>query len=243
MKKTRLADLYLLGIGIKGMSQISLETQEILKRCRLVFHLSYSHDELRALNSNLVDLADEYWTEESHDLVYDRLVARIMKEVARGPGVASVTYGHPLFFDDVHMELTRICRRKKLNCVVLPAISSLDTLSVDLGVDYGEGLQVFEAVDLVEGKLKINPQLHTLVFQIGEYGMQTTSYIPSEEPKRFIKIQKYLMRYFPADHPIVVAMSDNGDGRTLLKSRLGRLNSHRRRIGLGSTLYLAPLPR
>jgi len=241
MKKNKIADLYLLGIGINGMSQISVETQEILKRCRLVFHLSYSHEELLALNTNTVDLADEYWTDEAHDLVYDRLVARIMKEVGRGPGVASVTYGHPLFFDDVHMELTRLCKKKKLNCVVIPAISSLDTLSVDLGVDYGEGLQLFEAVHMVEGKLKINPRLHTLVFQIGEYGMHTTSYIPSDEPTRFLKIQNYLLKYFPDDHPMVVAMSDNGDGRTLLKSRLGRLNSHRKRIRLGSTLYLAPL--
>ena len=134
-------------------------------------------------------------------------------------------------------------KRRGWRCVVLPGISSLDTLCIDLNIDYGEGLQVHEASDLVENEQLLNPHIHTLIFQIAEFNCYTTSDTPSTEVGRFKPIERYLMKYFPADQPIIIAFSDDGDGSGafLLKSRLRKLDSLRRRIFLGTTLYIPPV--
>ena len=238
-----LADLYLVGIGIRGMEQISQEALRTLKKCRKVFHLTDQQRQLAKINPHVVDLAPLYWTDEEQRDVYDRLVDLIMDEVEQGPGVASVIYGHPLFFDDVHVDLIKRSNRRGLRCVVLPGISSLDTLCIDLNIDYGEGLQVHEASDLVENELSLNPHIHTLIFQIAEFNSYTTCDTPSTGVGRFKPMERHLMKYFPADQPIIIAYSDDGDGSGsfILKSRLRRLDSHRRRIFLGTTLYIPPM--
>jgi len=239
----KLADLYLVGIGIRGLNQISLEALSELKRCRKIFHTTDQHRALMRINPNVVDLDSVFWTDEEHHVVYDRVVNMVLEEVEKGPGVASVIYGHPLFFDDIHTELIRRAQKLGLEHVVLPGISSLDTLCIDLNVDYGEGLQVFEAEDLVELALTVNPHLHTLVFQIGEFGMGTLTSTAPTARGRFKPMEDHLMRFFPADHKIVIASSDEGDGDGPLKfkTRLRSLDSHRRRIPLGTTMYVPPI--
>lgn len=237
-----LADLYLVGIGIRGIEQISQEAHRCLKTCRKIFHLTDQHRRLATINPHVVDLGPLYWTNEEQRDVYDRLAALIMGEAERGPGVASVIYGHPLFFDDVHADLIKRSKRRGLRCVVLPGISSLDTLCIDLNIDYGEGLQIHEASDLVENELSLNPKIHTLVFQIAEFNSYTTCDNLSTAVGRFKPMERHLMKYFPADQPITIAYSDDGDGSGpfLLNSRLRRLDSHRRRIFSGTTLYIPP---
>jgi len=238
-----LADLYLVGIGIRGMEQISQEALRSLKKCRKIFHLTDQHRRLAKINPHVVDLAPLYWTDEEQRDVYGRLADLITGEVEQGPGVASVIYGHPLFFDDVHVDLIKRSKRRGWRCVVLPGISSLDTLCIDLNIDYGEGLQVHEASDLVENEQSLNPHIHTLIFQIAEFNSYTTCDTPSTAVGRFKPMERHLLKYFPADQPITIAYSDDGDGSGsfLLKSRLRRLDSHRRRISLGTTLYIPPV--
>ncbi len=239
---TRLADLYLVGIGIRGMEQITQEAMRSLKKCRKVFHLTDQQRALEEINSDVVDLDPLYWTNELQSDVYDRLADTIISEARKGPGVASVIYGHPLFFDDVHSDLIRRCVRHRLKYVVIPGISSLDTLCIDLNIDYGEGLQVHEASDLVEYAYPLNTALHTLIFQIGEFNSYTTTQSPSMKAGRFEPMVRHLTKYYSADHPITIAFSDDGDGSGshLLKSKLSKLDSHRRRIFLGTTMYLPP---
>lgn len=239
----RLADLYLVGIGIRGTEQISQEALSSLKKCRKIFHHTDQHQHLAKINPHVVDLGPSYWTDEEQREVYDRLADLIEGEVEEGPGVASVIYGHPLFFDDIHVELIKRSKRRGWRCVVLPGISSLDTLCIDLNIDYGEGLQVHEASDLVENEHLLNPHIHTLIFQIAEFDSYTTRDTPSTAVGRFKPMERYLMKYFPADQPITIAFSDAGDGSGafLLKSRLRRLDSLRRRIFLGTTLYIPPV--
>ena len=239
---TRRADLYLLGIGIRGMKQISLETIEALRKCRKIYHLTDQHRQLKRINPNVVDWGPHYWIDEDYDIVNKRLLHCLLEELSRGSGVGSVIYGHPLFFDDVHMQLRIISKKRGLRCITLPGISSLDTLSIDLGVDYGEGLQVFEASDLVGNSVVVNPELHTLIFQIGEFGICKPSAIQARGPDRFKKIERYLLKFYTPRQRIVIAYSDDGggEGSRLLTSRLGRLSTHHRRMHSGTTLYIPP---
>lgn len=236
-------DLYLLGIGIRGFRQVTSETLEVLKRCRKVLHLSGAHAELSKVNPNTENLDHIYWTAEECDRVYSQLVEFVLAEVARGPEVALVSYGHPTLFDDVSRELQRRLRRRKKRCVVLPAVSCLDTLSIDLGIDYGDGLQVMDANDLLASDLTLNPRLHTLLLQVYEFGTSTTPDAIEDRPGRFDPLVEYLQRFYPKKHGVVLVYSDDGEGKGphLLRTRLSALDAETPRIFSGMTLYLPPL--
>ena len=67
----KLADLYLVGTGIYGLSQITLGTRDIIKRCRRVFDLAHQHRFMKKLNPATVDLDSLYWTGEQREVVYE----------------------------------------------------------------------------------------------------------------------------------------------------------------------------
>ncbi len=239
----RKTDLWILGIGIRGMQQITLETLEVLERCRRVLHLTHQHREMKRLNPNVVDLEPFYWTAAERDSVYEDLVELVLDEVENGPEVALVSYGHPMIYDDVTLDLVRLCRRRGFRCRVLPAVSCLDSLAIDLGIDYGYGLQVYEATQLVEEEYVMNPALHTLIMQLGVFGTsRITDRVPNR-PGRFTPLVEFLERFYPSDHPATIAFSDDGSmsGPKVVKTRISRLDSHRRSIFPGVTLYLPPL--
>ncbi len=239
MRSSSLADIYLLGLGIRGMRQVSLETLAALRRCRIVLHLSDQHRALKRLHPRVVNLARFYWTGDEREEVYARLVRLILEEVARGPGVGVVTYGHPLLLDDVSLQLLAIARKRRLRAIALPAISCLDALSIDLGTDFGYGLQLFEASHLVASDLSMNPRIEALILQLGEFGESRTSDALRSRAGRFLPLENHLRKFYPPDHRLVIAFSDDAYiGRRLFKTTLSRLEASRGRIFPGSTLYL-----
>ncbi len=243
MNDSQLADLYLIGTGIRDLEQLTAEARAVLRRCRKVFHLTSCHQGLSELCADVVDNAAEYWTGEPARNVYRRIADKVMAEVEKGAGVANVIYGHPLFFDDINMGLIERCRRAGLSYRVLPGISSLDTLSTDLEIDYGDGLQVYEAQDLVDGEHPLNPRVHAVILQIGSFGSDLTIAEVPSPPGRFRPLAEYLMRFYPAEHPVTVAFSDRGDDWVgyQLRCPIQELDANRKRIFKGTTLYVPPL--
>lgn len=233
----------MIGTGITGMRQLSREAEQALRACRKVFHLTSVHDELAKLCDDVVNNADEYWTGEKQGTVYVRIIDKIMAEVAKGPGVANVIYGHPLFFDDINKELIRRCRAQSLDYVVLPGISSLDTLSTDFEIDYGDGLQVFEVQHMIRDGHPLNPHIHAIILQIGQFGTNLTiPEVPSPEG-RFKPLEEYLVKFYPPEHQVFVAFSDRGDNwrRFQLRCAINELDKNRKKIFKGTTLYIPPV--
>ncbi|MDH3587897.1 MAG: SAM-dependent methyltransferase [Gammaproteobacteria bacterium] len=244
MNNDNLADLYLIGTGILGMRQISAEAYDALSRCRKVFHLTSNQEGLKMICPDVVDNAGEYWTGERPGIVYKRIADKVVAEVKNGPGVANVIYGHPLFFDDINIELIRQARELDLNYVVLPGISCLDTLSTDLEIDYGDGLQVYEAQDLVFNEHPLNPRVHAVILQIGLFGTQNLTIPNAPCPEgRFSLLQQYLEKYYSPDHLVTIAFSDRGDEwtRFQLQCRVSEIDANRKNIFKGTTMYIPPV--
>lgn len=236
----RRTDLWIVGVGIRGLDQITLETLEVLKRCRKVLHLTHQHKRFKKINPNIVDLEEFYWTGEEDWKIHDRILKLVLEEVERGPEVAVVSYGHPMVFDDSTLDLVKISKQKGFSCRVLPAISCLDTLCIDLGIDYGAGLQLFEATQLVEDEIPVNPEVDTLLMQLGHFGTSIVEDDVDNPPGRFTPLVEYLTRFYDPDHRVVIAFSNDGNisQPELLRTKLARLDSHRRRIFPGVTLYI-----
>ena len=243
MSGEELKDLYIVGTGINGLRQLTQEARDILVSCRKVFHLTLAHDELAELCSDVESNASLYWTGERQRVAYERIVDKVIAEVEKGPGVANVIYGHPLFFDDINMKLIRIARERNLRYKVVPGVSCLDTLSVDLEIDYGDGAQVFEAQDLVYRRHALNPRIHAVILQIGQFGSNLTIPKVPQTKGRFTPLEQHLLKYYPPDHPVKVVFSRQDDtyDRFEFECAVTKIDDNRERIFKGTTLYVPPV--
>ena len=238
-------DLYIIGTGILGLDQASVQTREALSKCRKVFHLTSNHEELVSFCKDVVDHAELYWTGRPAGQVYRGIIDSVVEEVLKGPGVANVTYGHPLFFDDINMGLIREMRARGLTYEVLPGVSCLDTISTDLEIDYGDGLQVYESQEMVYGNHPLNPRIHALILQVAQFGSNLTVNKLPNEVGRLSRLEEHLARFYPKDHPAIIVFSDRGDKftRFRLDLTISELDENQEKIFKGTTLYLPPLQR
>jgi precorrin-2 methylase len=234
-------DLYLVGLGIRFAEHLTTEARSVLERCRIVLHVDENHRGLKRFNERVVNLGRLYWTGDDRALVYARICQRVVKEMGRGPGVTLVTYGHPLLFDDVMHDLLRYCRRHRRSVRVVPGVSCLDTLAIDLGLDYGDGVQIYDSTDLVLNQHKLNPHIHTLLLQLAEYNfVRTSDALDRAKPRRYGSLVNYLRRFYPASHRVFVVYSNDGKVGQRFCVRLSDLDKHRMRMFPGTTLYVPP---
>lgn len=245
-KKQRPVDVYLVGRGVRdGVEQMTLESINAIKASRIVFETSGDPDATRTLNRNVIDMASDYWTGELADDVYDRMEKTIWKELkTNGPTVAVITDGHPMLFDQINWNLYHKGRRRGLNVVALPAVSSLDTMMIDLGMDLGEGAQIVHANQLMLYETPLDPHLQTYILQISKFG---TSFYSRETkrslPGRFTPLVRHLTRYYPKDVIVTLIVSMGADS-IRKRVRLGNLDSARGWIHAhendGLTLHIPP---
>jgi uncharacterized protein YabN with tetrapyrrole methylase and pyrophosphatase domain len=201
---------------------------------------------IRRLHGNVVDLFNDYWTGELCDNVYGRLQEVVLAEAeSNGPTVAIVVDGHPMFFDDVNWGIVREGRRRGLRVEPLPAVSCLDTMTIDLGIDLGDGTQIIHANQLVAYDIRLDPHVQTFVFQVGKFG---TSFFSAETTAnrrgRFTPLARHLTRFYPRDHFATLIVSKGAES-IRKRVRLGRLDEARaflhRHQDDGLTMYIPPV--
>src|SRR6202521_4202528 len=134
-KNTRSFDIALTGIGIGGFEQTTLQTLEVFQKARIIFHLTSYHRRLKKYCKQVINLEKEYWTGEVDTDVYARLANVVLDEARMGPGVVMVGDGHPSYYDDVTWDIYRRGKRRGLNVRILPAISSIDSMAANCGLE------------------------------------------------------------------------------------------------------------
>ena len=247
MKKNRRPlDIALTGVGIGGFSQTTLETLEAFKRARIIFHLTSYHRKLQKYCKNVVNLESQYWTGEVDTDVYERMANIILDEAKKGPGVVMVGDGHPAYYDDVTWDIYRRGRRRGLNVRILPAISSIDSMAANCGLEMDAGgFQIFEATTIVATNQDLNPYIDTLIMQIGWFGTSIIADINESKKGRFKPFIKYLRRFYPKDHPVRVmeAPFDEKNPPVVIATKLGSLDDHHKKIMPIMSMYIPALPK
>jgi precorrin-6B methylase 1 len=235
------ADIYLVGLGVFELRQVTLETLDILKQARCILHLTSSHDELEKINPNTQDLTPLYWKSGLDWAVYTEIARHVVKTGEAARPTVFATEGNPLFFNDISWEIAKLGRGAGLRVQALPGISSLDVLPIQLGFDIGDvGVQILDATQLVMLQLQINPYLSTLLLQVGEFGTSKVACGREGPPNRFDPLVSHLARFFPIDHVAIFIMSASrrSEPTSVISTRLAKINQHSSEIRPGMTLYL-----
>ena len=166
-------DLYLLGAGIAFPDHLTLETIEILSRCKEIY-TNLSENQLGALPADLrekcVSLSELYRDGRERGENYEEVTEAVVGRMTSVRPLAWMTPGHPLIFDSVSQALMTAAQERGWLAQVVPGISSIDTVLAAVGYDAAHGLIVYEAYELVTQNVPISPSFGALLLQPGAFG-------------------------------------------------------------------------
>lgn len=136
-------------------------------------------------------------------LTYMQMTEAMLHYVREGAHVVAIFYGHPgVFVLSTHRAVT-IARREGHQANMRAAVSALDTLCADLGVDPSQpGMQMYEATDMLIRRRQPDPGLHLVLWQvglIGELGYRRQGYLNTN----FAVLLDYLEALYGPDHPVI----------------------------------------
>lgn len=172
-------------------------------------------EDLRTHCPDVRDLASMYEEGKSRPEVYRQISELLVAEARRQPGVAFVVHGHPLFLVSAAEYTLALAREHGLRVRVLPAVSSFDTILCDLEIDYGYGLQIFDATTMIRNGWRPNPAIPLLIFQLAT--LLTDAQIRgSVASARLEPLVDYLAQGYPRDHVCTVVYT----GSHLMESSL-----------------------
>lgn len=244
-KNSKSFDIALTGIGIGGFEQTTLQTLDTFKRARIIFHLTSYHQRLKKYCRQVVDLDKEYWTGEADSEVYPRMANIVLDEAKKGPRVVMVGDGHPAYYDDVTWDIYRRGKRRGLNVKILPAISSIDSMAANCGLEINTGgFQIFDATTIVALNQDLNPHIDTLIMQIGWFGTSLVADIEHSKKGRFKPLVDYLRRFYPQDQPVRVMAAPYAasDPPVVISTKLGSLDQHHKKIMPIMSMFIKALP-
>jgi uncharacterized protein YabN with tetrapyrrole methylase and pyrophosphatase domain len=145
-------DIYVLGAGVRVPGHLTLETLDILGRCQEIYTILAPPLD-KCIPVELVPQLRSLWplyeSGRPRREIYDLEVATVLDAAAQKRPVAYLAPGNPVVFDSVSQGVIKEGTERGLHVCVIPGISSIDTILVDLNYDVVGGLQIFDASSLV----------------------------------------------------------------------------------------------
>ncbi|MET9444155.1 SAM-dependent methyltransferase [Streptomyces sp. NPDC006610] len=242
-------DVYIVGLGIKGIEHITRETESACRRSQEILAvptLPAGMTFLRSLCDRVTDLHPVSYKEDENRLnAYDTMSAMVLEAALDHPPVTFATYGHPLVYVYPTRQILDAAPYLGLNVRVLPAVSALDTMIIDLDFDPAiDGLQMYEATDLLVRQRPLQTDVPCMLWQVGAVESVLYSSAPNS-PERFFRIKDYLLRFYPPEHEVAAVYSSPHPlfEASVVRFTLGAMEQHHDQLHQGLTLYIPPLTR
>ncbi len=203
----RKGSLVVVGTGILTPAHLSQESINRIETADIVHVLvpdALGLSTIKALNSNIKNLAELYFSGCNRGHSYQIMVEAILEDVRAGKKVCAIFYGHPgVFVNPSHLSI-KIAREEGYEAKMLPAISAEDCLFADLGIDPGDiGCQAYEASQFMFYKQSVNNQAILILWQIGVVGDLSFKLLkPTDNGLEMLT--ERLLEWYPAEHLITL---------------------------------------
>jgi len=203
-------DIYVVGAGVRVPGHLTLEALDILGRCREIYTI-LPQPLHKWFPAELVPQLRSVWPlYESGGLrreIYDREVTMVLDAAGRERPVAYLALGNPVVFDSVTQGVIREGAERGLDVCVIPGISSIDAILVDLNYEVASGLQIFDASSLVSFRIEPRVDAACLLLQLGAFGTNYTTVGYEMQPGALTPLRDHLLRYYPDEHEVVFVTS------------------------------------
>ncbi len=237
-------DIYIVGTGIASVQHITREVDAALRRSQEVLYVDNGfgvREYLEQICPQITNLHPVAYREGGERLnAYSIMAAKVIEAALDHPPVSFALYGHPLVFAHPPFQVLKVAPLFGLRVKVLPGISAMDTLFVDLGLDPSvQGLQMYEATDLLLRQRPLQRDVPCLLWQIGTVESRLYSESVSK-PERFSRIKNYLLRFYPPEHKLVAVYASTYSlvPSTLTVFSLKDIESYTECLHQGVTVYI-----
>ncbi|MEM1204849.1 MAG: SAM-dependent methyltransferase [Acidobacteriota bacterium] len=238
--------LIVVGSGIKSVGHLTLEARGWIEQSDIVVYCvadPATEVWIRKHSRVSFDLYTLYGNDKKRIDTYNDMVQVMLDNVRAGRDTCAVFYGHPgVFVLPTHKAIS-ILRSEGYPAAMLPAISALDCLWADVGVDPSAvGCQEFEATDLLLRKRPLATESHVVIWQIGCVGDAGFNFAGYDNRNLGVLVD-YLEEFYPPSHGVV---HYQGSQYPMCPSRCDRMTledlRHAPVTGI-STLYMPPATR
>lgn len=209
--------LTIVGLGIKGLAQITAEAMLAIENASIVFHAAADDATARwiaARSRRAQDLTSCFSGRRSFRAAHDAMVKQIVTALDRGGEVCAAFYGSPAVgVYPAHRALT-LARKRGHHARMLPGVSSEACLFADLPLDpLASGCQSYEATDFLLRKPRFDPKSPLVLWQIGFVGGRMN---PSARQTGLDRLGRLLRTAYGRTHKAalyVAGTSANSEGR------------------------------
>jgi uncharacterized protein YabN with tetrapyrrole methylase and pyrophosphatase domain len=240
-------DIYVVGTGIIPAFHLTREAENAMRQSREILYVDRSfgiEEVLKQYGAKLTDLYSVTYTEGGDRFdAYREMASRVIQAAIHNPPVTLALYGHPLIYCFPPFLVDAGASMLDLKVKIIPGISSLDTLFIDLKIDpCTQGIQMYEATDLLLRRRPIQPDVPCVIWQIGSVETQLFT-LKGNSPKRFERIKKYLGKFYPDDTPMfaVYCTSMPLVPSNIIEFTLGTIDDVALDLHQGVTVYIPPL--
>ncbi|WP_035833511.1 SAM-dependent methyltransferase [Jonesia quinghaiensis] len=235
--------LYLLGTGIRGLLQITQETQQALSISDKIYVLHSDLGVIRNLeetfDAEVVDLEYIYRGVKTRNDAYKQIAQLIVGATSEATTVSFVVHGHPLFLVSASEYIYGLAERKSITVHALPSVTSLDTIMCDLQLDLGYALQIYDTTTLLRRNHQLDNRAEALFFQLtSTLNPNVIDQLGSDDT--LAEFREYLLRFYPHDHPVKVVYSAATafSGSIVQELELSKLSAQSLNLVERPTLYV-----
>lgn len=240
--------LFLLGAGVTYPGHLTNETVSKLEEADVIFS-NIPEDRLAELPSTLPDKTISVWPlyvdGRKRQENYQRVVTAIHEKMEGFNRVAWLTRGNPVIFDSVTSALSEVARKDGWDVEIFPAVSSIDTLLVDVEFEPAGGLLICEATALVTGHVQINPLFAAMILQPGAFLTPEARLGQSYKQINLSPLAEHLQKFYPSNHPCAFVISSHSQGlsKCVTWSSLDAFPTVDQNLIRGSTMFVPPVAR
>ena len=212
IKKVQLSKITIIGAGVLSPNHLTLEADWAMRGSSVIYYLLDSNPKMAAylakLGPDLVDLGDVYKEGAFDQDVYERIAEIVIAATKTYTHVCFLVPGHPLIYVTTSSLILDYARRLGIKATVLPGISALDTMIIQLRLEIGRrGLQVFESNRFVYLSLRPDPRIPLFLLQPEAIGTGFITAKRKNRARRFEILRDSLLRYYPPQHRCLLLVS------------------------------------
>ncbi len=196
-----------MGTGIRIIGQLTTESIAWIKQAHAVPYLVYdplAGGIIEGMNPKARSLSQFYVEGKPRRQCLEAMVRHILTLVQSKSPTCLALLGHPGVFSWLGHEAVRQARAAGFRAKMLPAISAIDCLFADLGIDPGtSGCQCHEAMDFLNSDRAFDPGSLLILWQVGVIG--DLSYRRGGyDSSRLAQLVTRLIKIYGTDHEAIV---------------------------------------
>ena len=169
---TRTPHLYIAGLGLQTVTQITREVQDACRRSAEILYvdtgIATPHVSGDAVPSVTPLFDESYARDASRVSAYHHMAAHVVEAALDHPPVTFALHGHPLVAVAAAVSGAGACGALDLRVTILPGVWALDALLADLRLDpVVHGIQMYEATDVLLRRRPLQSDVPAILWQIG----------------------------------------------------------------------------